>query len=223
MDARDEDVAKGDPSPPAVEVATFEATGGELAGLQPVGQDGGGVDFAVQGSTVIGGAADDFLPQDLLLRRPAGGATGFDLPPDLGGVSSTGLRLRARARRIRVGGGHDRAVVDPGPAAAGGGGELDSPNQPAEGPLLLLDMERVGVADDADPRAPVQAPPAGRHGPEQDPVGAAMRSAALLAMFCAAMALIGDQDASRPGQFRTLMFWLAGCIGLFRWFLSRRR
>ncbi|CAL4968405.1 unnamed protein product [Urochloa decumbens] len=219
MDARDENVIKGG-DPPAAQAAAVEATGGggELAGLQPVGQDGG-VDLAVQGSTGLADAGADLLPQ------PAS---------DLGGVGSTGLRQRARALRIRDGSGHDHAVAgDLGPAAGGGGiGELGSPNQLAERPLL--GMEHVGVAD-ADQQAPLLVP-AGRHaGPEQeDPVDfqfrhdggghvGAMRYAALLAMFGAAMALIGEQDASRRDQFRALMFWLGGCVGLFRWILSLSR
>ncbi|CAN6252207.1 unnamed protein product [Urochloa humidicola] len=214
MDARDEDVIKGDP--PAAEAAAFGSTGGgELAGLQPVGREGG-VDLAVQGSTGIAGA--DLLPESA---------------SDLGGVGSTGLRPRARAYRIRAGGGHDHTVGAPGPAAAAGGDELGTPDLPAD--RSLLGMERVGVPD-AAPRAPVVLAPAGRHGPEQvqhfhfqfrhidsGHVGA-MRYAALLAMFGAAMALIGEQDASRRDQFRALMFWIGGCVGLFRWilFLSRR-
>jgi hypothetical protein len=41
-------------------------------------------------------------------------------------------------------------------------------------------------------------------------------------MFLAATALVGGRDAPRRDQFRALMLWLAGCIGLFRWILSRR-
>ncbi|TKW40126.1 hypothetical protein SEVIR_1G225601v4 [Setaria viridis] len=225
MDAR-EDVVKGDQA--VEEEASFGASGGELAGLQSVGQ-GGRVDFGVQGSTELVGA--DLLPQGLL--RPAGGSTGFDSSPDLGGVSSTELRPRARARRIRAGGVYDHAVGAPVPVGGVGVGELGSPDQP-ERPLV--GMEDVVGVPGADQRAPLPAPPAGRradrHGLENDlqfrhvdAVGVmAMRSAALLAMFGAAMALIGEQDASWRNQFRTIMFWLAGCVGLFRWilFLSRR-
>lgn len=221
MDAR-EDAAKEDA---AAEASASETTGGTVAGLQPVGQEGG-VDFGEHGSTGLRGV--DLLPQGLL--QPAGGAAGFDSSPlDLGGAGSTRLRPRARGHRMRASGdrGHGHATVGaPVPAA---GGELGSPDQP-ERPLL--GMEHVGVAG-ADQWAPLPAP-AGSHGAEQNPgdfqfrpVGGggvvAMRVAALLAMFVAAMALIGEQDASWRNQFRTIMFWLGGCIGLFRWilFLSR--
>jgi hypothetical protein len=193
-----EGVVKEDPAAEAI-----TSTDGELVGAQPVGQ--AGVDFGV--SAGLGGA--DPLAQELL--RPAGD----DSSPDLGsaGLGGAGLRLRATARQIRAGGVHDHAV---------GGSELVSPNQ-AERPLLEA-MGHVGVADQQRPR-----------GPEQDPLGlvvvvvrfelgaAAMRSAALVAMFVAAIVLIGEEDASsRRNQFRVLMFWLGGCIGLFRWILSRR-
>ena len=98
----------------------------------------------------------------------------------------------------------------------------------------LLGAEHVRVAD--------QRPPGGRRAYPRAPelqdrlgggvvlvrvdfqLGAAMRSPALLvlAVFLAATALIGERDASRRDQFRALMLWLAGCIGLFRWILSRR-
>ncbi|CAN6273367.1 unnamed protein product [Urochloa humidicola] len=180
----------------------------------------GGVDFGGQGSTrtELGGAADLLPPRGRL--PPAGGATttgGFDPSPGMlgPGVGSPGraavdLRHRASARRIR-------AAAGPGPVV--GGEQLGSPDddQP-ELPLLLATQH----ADADHQRALAVHAPASRHGLEQDPTAAAMRSAALLAMFVAAMALIGEQDTSRPGQFRTLMFWLAGCIALFRWFLWRR-
>ena len=41
-------------------------------------------------------------------------------------------------------------------------------------------------------------------------------------MFFAATALLGERDAAWRNQFRALMLWLAGCLGLFRWILSRR-
>jgi hypothetical protein len=41
-------------------------------------------------------------------------------------------------------------------------------------------------------------------------------------MFLAATALIGERGAAWRNQFRALMLWLAGCIGLFRWILSWR-
>ncbi|CAO2039520.1 unnamed protein product [Urochloa humidicola] len=203
------------------EQGSTELGGGVDLGPQvvivPLGLADGGVDFGGQGSTTteLGGAADLLPPRGRL--RPAGGATtaGFDSRPGLGpGVGSPGrgagdLRQRASARRIRDGG-------SPGPV---GGEQLGSPDDQPERPLLA--MERAD-GDHHHQRAPAVNAPAGRHGLEQDPTAAAMRSAALLAMFVAAMAIIGEQDTSRPAQFRTLMFWLAGCILLFRWFLSRR-
>ncbi|PUZ76408.1 hypothetical protein GQ55_1G288200 [Panicum hallii var. hallii] len=217
-----EDVAK---EGSAAEAAT--STDGELAGPQPVGQAGAGSGV----STGLRGA--DLCPRDGRdLLRPAVGETVFDSSPGLGGARSTGLggavlRPRARTRRVRAHGGHDdRAIGAPGPV--GGVGDLGSPDQPER---HLPGTEHVRVAD--------QRPPGGRRsdhrGPEQDRLGvvvvrvrvdfqlsAAMRSAALLVMFLAATALIGERDALGRNQFRALMLWLAGCIGLFRWILSRR-
>ncbi|CAN6232346.1 unnamed protein product [Urochloa humidicola] len=190
----------------------------------PVGLAGGGVDFGGQGSTTTELGRADLLPPQGRLPPAGGGATevAFDSSPGLGPVvGSPGrgaghLRQRASARRIRAGVGHDdHGAGGPGPVVVGEHGSPD--DQQPERPLLAMEG-----ADADHQRAPTVHAPAGRHGPEQDPAAAAMRSAALLAMFVAAMALIGEQDTSRPGQFRTLMFWLAGCIALFRWFLSRR-
>ncbi|KAG2652106.1 hypothetical protein PVAP13_1NG333100 [Panicum virgatum] len=203
MDDAREDAVKGDPAAEAA--ATFDATGGEP-------DEQGGVDFGMPSSTELLGA--DLLPEGLL--RPAGGA---------------GLRPRARTRRVRTDGGHDRADGAPGPVGGVGVGGLGLPDLPER---QLLGAEHVRVAD--------QRPPGGRRAYPRAPelqdrlgggvvlvrvdfqLGAAMRSPALLvlAVFLAATALIGERDASRRDQFRALMLWLAGCLGLFRWILSRR-
>ncbi|CAL5057295.1 unnamed protein product [Urochloa decumbens] len=207
MDAREGGVRRD----PAAGAAT---DGGELAGQQPIDleQQASGVDFVLQGSTVLG--AGDLIPQGLL--APAAGVAGLG-SPDLGGSigsTSTGLAVD----------GHDRASSIPG--RVNGVGELGPPDDQLERPLLV-DAEHAGGFD---PPAP-----AARHGPERGPPGVvvlrldvrfqhaaagawagAMRLAALLVMSLAAGALVGgDQDAPWPSQFRALMIWLEGCVVLY--------
>ncbi|CAN6273368.1 unnamed protein product [Urochloa humidicola] len=212
MDAR-EDGAKRDPA------AGAATDGDELAGQQPINleQQASGVDFVLQGSTVVG--AGDLLPQGIL--EPARGVTGS---------TSTGLAvgdLRPQDVFGSAGGGPDRhALTTPG--TAGGVGELAPPDQ-FDRPLV--DAEHAGGVDPLLPAGRRAAP----HGPEQGPPGVvvlrldfqfqhiaggagagAMRLAALLVMSLAAEALVGgDQDTPWPSQFRALMLWLGGCIVLF--------
>jgi len=220
MGAGKDDVAKEDPAAEA----PATPTDGDLAVPQPAGQAGAGSSV----SPGLRGGADLRVHDPL---RPVGFGSSSPAPGGARstGLGGTGLRPRARTRQVRSDGGHDdHAVAVGAPGPVGGVGDLDSPDLPER---RLLSTERVRGAD--------QRPPcADPRGPElQDrlsvgavlrvrvdlQLGAAMRrSAALLAMFLAATALVGGRDAPRHDQFRALMLWLAGCLGLFRWILSRR-